>query len=231
MTRCTLIILSVLLVWVSPARADETFQVWNAVLSTGRLEGPSLKPGLWFDGHARRGDGNTVVILRPGAGLQLTPWLSVWAGYAWVPVFSDGDDDQSGSRFDEHRFWQQAILTHKTSNDWALQSRTRFELRFGEGGDDIGLRVREFVRAGWMRSDWLVKPVIWDELFVGLNDTDWGASSGYDQNRLFVGLALPTIASGARFEAGYLFVHLNRDTDVVIHAIALNVFLTGRFEG
>jgi len=204
------------------AQTDSEFQIWNAVLSTAKLKGGSLEPAAWFDGHARKGADSTVVILRPALGLQATPWLSAWAGYAWVPVF------RGNERFDEHRFWQQLIATHATPSELKLQSRTRFEFRFADSGDDTGLRIREFVRAGWMKKRWSVQPVVWDELFIGLNDTDWGQSAGYDQNRLFVGVALPTVATWARFEAGYLFVHLNRDTDQVFHVLALNVFLTGK---
>ena len=227
MKRLVLVGLVLGLLWdPTPALAqtDSEFQIWNAVLSTATLKRGSLEPAAWFDGHARKGGDSTVVIMRPGLGLRATPWLSLWAGYAWVPVF------RAGERRDEHRFWQQLIATHATDDEIKLQSRTRFELRFADSGDDTGLRIREFVRAGWMKKSWVVQPVVWDELFVGLNDTDWGLSAGYDQNRLFVGVALPTVASWARFEAGYLFVHLNREVDQVIHALALNVFLTGRVE-
>lgn len=45
--------------------------------------------------------------------------------------------------------------------------------------------------------------VVWDELFVNLNDADWGQREGFDQNRLFVGGAWRLHPRG-RIEAGYL---------------------------
>ena len=89
----------------------------------------------------------------------------------------------------------------------------------------MGLRVREFVRAGWSwRDDGTFGLVLWDELFVGLNEPDWGAPSGLDQNRVFGGFFLK-IDSNLRLEMGYLSLYLNRDTDTLGHVLATNLFV------
>lgn len=180
-----------------------------------------------MDTHVRRGNAGTVHIARPGAGIRLTEGVSLWAGYAWVPVFSDTDANPR----DEHRLWQQLILSHRFESA-SLQSRTRFEQRFVEGGDDVGLRLREFVRFDWKffsHASSGVGVVIWDEVFVGLSETDFGQPGGLDQNRLFVG-PMFALTQWARIEPGYLFVYVRREAgDRVAHAFSVNLFLSPTF--
>jgi hypothetical protein len=199
---------------------DQDFQIWNAFLSTAALTSDERGPSLWLDVHARRSDPGTLVIVRPAVGYRLARWASLWGGYGWIPSYRDLDS----RRRQEHRAWEQAIFTHGLG-PLALQSRTRFEQRFGAGTSDVGHRVREFVRLGVTPTQIPVGFVLWDELFIGFNDTAWGAQAGYDQNRLFVGLVFPTKPQ-ARFEVGYLLVHLRREAAQVAHVLAINLFLS-----
>ncbi|MDD9965021.1 MAG: DUF2490 domain-containing protein [Myxococcales bacterium] len=198
---------------------DDEFQSWGAYIFTGQLEreAPSLR--AWTDLHVRRGSGGSVLIARPGLGYTFAPWITLWAGYAWVPTF----DDAAGSQVDEHRIWQQLTLQHAAAG-WLVQSRTRLEQRFSELADDVGLRVREFVRVNY--RPWPDLPfgvAVWDELFVGLNDPGW-AVQGFDQNRLFVGPALYVMKS-LRIEVGYAFVYLGREpADRIQHVWGVNFF-------
>ncbi|MFT5358036.1 MAG: hypothetical protein ACI9KE_005273 [Polyangiales bacterium] len=204
------------------AQSDDEFQLWSALLGSAAFQPETPRVSLWFDLHARRGEAGTVLIVRPGIGLAVTDWLSLWVGYAWVPVFTDG----AGSR-SEHRLWQQAILT-RSIGGWTLQARTRFEQRFSEAGDVVGFRLRQFVRANWQPTSAPVGVAVWDELFLGLNDTDWGAPAGFDQNRLFIGPFLQ-MTPWARLEAGYLFVYLRREpVDRIAHTLAINFFVSLR---
>ena len=220
--------IALLVAWsgaTSPAWADTDtdFQIWSALFATATLH-PEV-PGLqaWYDGHVRRGDPGTTVIVRPALGYKVAPWLSLWGGYAWVPVSSD----LTGERVDEHRAWQQAILTTAALDDrLKLQARTRFEQRFHDTSSDTGLRLRQFIRLDYRfgpQPRW--GAVVWDELFWGLNDPGF-APQGYDQNRLFAGPAF--LATEAfRVEAGYLWVHLRRPPQTQHqHALALNFFLS-----
>lgn len=211
---------------LAAAQDRDELQIWTALLGTAHTE--PAPPGLafWLDVHARRGSAGTVMIVRPAVGVQITEWLSLWGGYAWVPVF----DDLTGGAVHEHRAWQQVILSHRFDEiGISMQSRTRFEQRFSEAGSDVGFRLREFVRVNWRPSpDFPMGVAVWDELFVGLNDTDWGAPGGIDQNRIFVGPFLQA-ASWARLEAGYLFVYLDRGTsDLYAHVLAVNLFVSPR---
>lgn len=201
-------------------------QVWAAVLATAATRPAPPNLSFWLDVHGRRGGAGTVALVRPGIGAELTPWLSVWAGYAWIPTF----DDTSGSTAHEHRIWEQFILQHVFEDAGiSLQSRTRFEQRFSGAGDDVALRLRQFVRANWRpHPDFPVGVAFWDELFVGLTQPDWGAPQGMDQNRAFLGPFLQ-MAPWARLEAGYLFVYLDRGTsDLYAHVLAINLFVFPR---
>lgn len=204
----------------------QDFQGWSALLANGatHAEAPAMR--FWTDLHARRGGTNTVVIVRPGLGVDVNAWLTFWAGYAWVPVF----DDAARERTDEHRIWEQMTLTYRTAPElgFTMQSRTRVEQRFSEAGSDIGHRLRQFVRFNWQPLPELpLGLALWDELFVGMNRTDWGAPSGIDQNRIFVGPFL-RMAPWARLEAGYLFVYVDRDPDLYTRALAVNLFTSFR---
>lgn len=216
-----LVVAGLLAVAAGRARADvnQEGQIWTAFLSSAKPYGDSSKLRLWLDVHLRRASSNIVHIARPAVGWSVSPRFSVWGGYAYVPVIPDG-----GDTVNEHRAWQQVVFKHSIGN-WALQSRTRLEQRFSGGGDDVGMRVREFVRASWTSSgSGKVGLAFWDEVFVGLNETDWGAPRGFDQNRIFAG-PFHKVGEKMRLEMGYLFVYLNRDSgDTIGHVLATNLF-------
>jgi len=208
----------------SPAEAqrDGEFQIWNALLGTANTSPRTPRLKLWLDVHARRGDDDVVAIFRPGAGVQVSSWLTFWLGYAWVPVWTEAPDPPRN----EHRFWQQVTLSFSNEHGLSFQSRSRFEFRFVEDGDDIGFRFRQFVRLNYQPSTRSPLGIaLWDELFLAFNDTDWGQQGGFDQNRLFVGPFFKA-TDWARFEAGYLFVALDRGGIRYQHVLAVNLFLT-----
>ncbi|MCZ7683053.1 MAG: DUF2490 domain-containing protein [Sandaracinaceae bacterium] len=120
--------------------------------------------------------------------------------------------------------------------DRALRSRDRrggrlpraLEQRLRTEGDvDVGLRLRLMARvqAPITRSRELLV-VVWDEAFVGLNDTAWGQRGGFDQNRFFVGVGWQVIPAQLRLELGYTNQWIVRAaTDPVNHIAALNAFV------
>lgn len=207
----------------SPAWADGELAGWGAFLATQELTSTTVGPSLWLDLHARSDEVSSTAIVRPGVGLRIQPWLSLWAGYAWTPGMRHGED----TRFDEHRAWSQVILQHTFATGLSVQSRTRFEHRFAEGSDEVAHRFRQFVRVGWNAPDVPLGVSVWNEVFVGFRGAEWGAEERYDQHRLFVG-AILRVAQWMRVEPGYLFVHLDRSPDRHVHAFAVNVFFTGR---
>ncbi|NNU16837.1 DUF2490 domain-containing protein [Parvularcula sp. ZS-1/3] len=179
---------------------ESDFQSWTAIAIAGPVKEDS-RLLFWFDGHARYRDDASdlgVSILRPALGYRVNQDLDVWAGYARVVSRGEGRPD-----IEEDRFWQQATFSMPSLLGGGMSGRSRLEQRWRETGDDTGWRFRQFVRWAKRIEGTEFSAVVWDELFINLNDADWGQREGFDQNRLFVGGAWH-VNERARIEAGYL---------------------------
>jgi len=198
----------------SPTRAELDHQGggWLIAGGSGSLEAVSPKLSRlrwWLDFQARffentNGLGQTIV--RPALGWSLTESTSVWLGYAWIRDFP-----ANRSTIDENRIWQQ-FLWNGAVGQWSLQSRTRLEQRFVQTGSDVGWRLRQFVKILYplLASDRL-RFAAYDEVFIALNSTDWGADAGFDQNRLFLGFNVAVDSAGRiQAEFGYLNRYASR---------------------
>ena len=212
----------------SCAQAVDDLGVWTALFAQGELHAAgsdSDRLKWWFDGHLRFLDdanGFNQSIVRPGVGWELTGQSTVWAGYGWIRTSA-----LRGLEFDEHRIWQQWTWSEGLGA-WKVAHRSRFEQRFLETGDDVGLRFRQLFRVQHNLPAWRrMKMVFWDELFYNLNDPDWGARSGFNQNRAFVGLGYqPSPNCRWRVEIGYLnqVIQLPTVNDRNHHLLSINVF-------
>lgn len=179
----------------------------------------------WFDGQLRfldDADGFHQSVVRPGLGLTLTETTAVWAGYGWIET-----TPVSGASFTEHRIWQQGTWSD-SYGDFSFALRSRLEQRFLETGDDVGLRFRQLARVqhNLPRSPRLIL-VAWDEAFFHLNDTDWGARTGFDQNRAFAGFGWKHDPDSAwRTEIGYLNQYIDTATgsDRQNHILSVNFY-------
>lgn len=197
---------------------------WNAFFSQGDL-GSSSRLKWWFDGHLRLLDdagGFNQSIVRPGIGWSLTDDLVVWGGYGWIHT-----SPLTGDNFNEHRIWQQFTWSGG-NDDLKFALRPRLEQRFVEAGDDVGVRFRQLVRVHHpLRSKPRLTLIAWDEVFIHLNDTDWGAETGFDQNRLFLGFGWKQHPDcRLRTEIGYLNQTINTRAgpDRVNHILSINFF-------
>ena len=225
-----LLICCILMLWPKQVCAQAVHDAgqWNALLTQGDFEAwgcKNKKLKWWFDGHLRfldDADGFTQSIVRPGIGWMLNDRSTVWAGYGWISTSA-----LSGLEFDEHRIWQQWTCS-KDFENWKLGFRSRFEQRFVETGDDLGLRFRQFFRATH-KLPTLPKLTLvwWDEIFYHLNDTDWGAQSGFNQNRAFAGVGYKHSPNCRwRVEIGYLnqVIEVPFASDRNNHILSLNFF-------
>jgi Protein of unknown function (DUF2490) len=200
---------------------------WFALFANGDLQHDALGDDWkwWFDGQVRffdDTDGFGQSLVRPGIGYNVTDNATLWAGYAWIRTSPEAAED-----FDEHRAWQQLTWSeqlHATKFDL----RSRLEERFVETGADTGWRFRQLAAARRpLPGDSRFTFVLWDEVFFHLNDTDWGADAGFDQNRAFVGLGWkPDSDSTWRVEVGYLHQFIDRPTndDLSNHLLSVNFF-------
>ena len=212
----------------SLAQAVDDVGIWNAAFAQGdfdvaRFKSDKLK--WWFDGHLRFLDdtgGFHQSIVRPGIGWALTERSALWAGYGWIRTST-----LSGLEIDEHRIWQQWTASKKTEV-WKVALRSRFEQRLVETGNDTGLRFRQFFRLQHNLPEFPRLTLVgWDELFYNLNDTDWGAQSGFNQNRVFAGIGYkPSQHARWRVEVDYLnqVVEVPFGSDRNNHILAFNFF-------
>ena len=194
-------------------------QLWTGAIFTTRPV-TSWRLLGWLDLHDRRRQDSTLFVLRPGLGYQWFARLSVHAGYAWIPTYVDEAADRH-----EHRSWQQLLFNAPAPQGWALLIRPRLEQRFAQGGKDTGHRLRLLARIAYtFRSGVLF--VFWNECLYQLNNTDWRASAGFDQNRAFAGIGLPAMGK-ARLEVGYVNAFIKRSPDNHLdHNLAVSLFWT-----
>ena len=77
-----------------------------------------------------------------------------------------------------------------------------------EDASDTAHRLRQMLRVTRpFASNPAVSLVMWDEVMFNFNDTDWGARSGFDQNRLFLGASWQV--NRAKIEVGYINQYIN----------------------
>ncbi|WP_419193495.1 DUF2490 domain-containing protein [Kolteria novifilia] len=219
-------ILAIVLLGQSMAKAQAVSDTgtWLAAFGNGNLA-PKLDDRLkwWFDGQLRffeetEGFGQSVV--RPGVGYALKENVIIWAGYGWFVNARPGSPDIS-----EDRVWEQ-VTWSKPFDIKPLGLRSRLEQRFLQNGDDVGGRFRQL--ASWRQPIARSKRfsfVLSDEIFVHLNDTDWGSDAGFDQNRCFVGIGLKhRPESRWTMDIGYLNQHINRPRrgNLTNHLLSVN---------
>lgn len=224
--RCGRAILVAIAVLLTPtaarAQAEHDEQIWTSV---NVIAPASPDVDLMLEAHARYFDGASrlgQLLIRPSATYKLPRAFSVSAGYVYARTRPLG-----GRATDEHRSWEQVgyVFASDASGPLVL-GRTRLEQRFRPDADGVGWRARQFVRAQLpLKTGSPIRAVVWNETFVGLNDTGWGARGGVDQVRTFVGLSLP-VAKGATVEPGYFNQTVFRvGRDRVNHAFAAHLFV------
>jgi hypothetical protein len=215
----------------SPAVAQSVDDagLWTAWFGQGDLPDTIGCPGdkwkWWFDGQLRFLDdanGFNQSLVRPGIGRSITERSALWLGYGWIRT-----SPLAGPDFDEHRVWQQWTWS-RDIGEWKLSLRSRLEQRFVETGGDTGLRFRQLVRAERPLPAFANLSLVgWDEIFYHLNDTDWGAESGFDQNRAFAGIGFSTgPRTRWRTEIGYLsqVIEVAGGADRVNHILSVNFY-------
>ena len=142
------------------------------------------------------------LLIRPAVLYKLSKQSSVGLGYAHVTTHK-----KSGNQ-EENRLWQQFTYNFEPIEAITLQSRTRLEQRHMEDASDTAHRLRQMLRVTRpFAANPAVSLVMWDEVMFNFNDTDWGARSGFDQNRLFLGASWQV--NRAKIEVGYINQYIN----------------------
>ena len=212
-TPCVIVIFLVLITTlllgmntVSSARSVDDFEQWSMVTLDAHLK-PKIR--LYLEVQPRIGDhlsNMDRLLLRGALGYQLTKHASVWQGYAWTPSFENINTQENNftdKYRPESRIYQQLLLEH----EWRklkITNRTRLEERFVANSGGTAVRARHMLKLSYpitKSGKWSV--VGYDELFVNANDTPNGPKSGFDQNRLFLGLNRK-LSPYASIEFGYM---------------------------
>jgi hypothetical protein len=199
---------------VSAAAADNPFQdagSWLQVVGEGSLKviDPSLEKGrLWLEGQARFDDNWNhwyQGMARAALGYALSDRATIWAGYTWLPTQNVGKPHIS-----QQDVWP-AFRYVLPTDFGTLTLRTMLESNFLRG-DQVRVRPRQMIRfLHPLEFEPRLSLIAWDEIFVRLNDTDWGGNAGFDQNRAFAGLGW-TFNPHFRTELGYLNQYLDDAT-------------------
>ncbi|MBA4131053.1 MAG: DUF2490 domain-containing protein [Hyphomicrobium sp.] len=201
------------------AHADDDFQFWQTTNLSAKLDkeltGHLEVQPRFTDDASRLGQ----LLIRPSIGWGLGGGVVVSAGYAYVRTSPAGRTVTH-----EHRPWQQlAFPVTGQPGSFMLTSRSRIEQRVREDGNDLGHRFRQQVRmmVPLERTGWNV--VAWSEVFLNLNDTDWGQRSGLDRWRNFIGVNIP-ISHVVSAEPGYLNQYVNSASgDISDHVLSMTL--------
>ncbi|BBF70351.1 DUF2490 domain-containing protein [Sphingomonas bisphenolicum] len=208
MRRLALCLSACLALLSNPSRAatSQDEQFWLNLTAMG-----SVKDELVYfaEIQPRIGDGVSRVdqsLFRGAVGWKFSPSLTLYQGYAHVVAPIEGGKD-----INEERSFQQLSWTLGKPWSGELSSRTRLEQRWRSDGDDMGWRLREMLRYEKpLRADSdAVNALVYAEGFAALNDTDWGARSGFDQLRSFVGAEIG-LPGASTLEVGYLNQIINQ---------------------
>ncbi|MEM7391037.1 MAG: DUF2490 domain-containing protein [Verrucomicrobiota bacterium] len=212
---------------VVDANTVQDGRLWLAAIGQGPLaheDSRLAKWRWWLEGQVRFRDHMGTFVQgfpRIGLGREILPNTTLWLGYAFVRT-----EPASGASSNENRIFQQ-LLWSRAFDGVGVIARTRLEQRFFDTGDDLGWRIRQWVKVTLPLVSRL-SLALHDEIFLNLNDTDWGARSGLDQNRFFVGPGWNFDQRGRfRGEIGYLnqFVQGAR-ADQVNHVLSLTLLVT-----
>ena len=179
----------------------------------------------WYEVQPRFGDDVSQVnqlLLRTAFGYRFAEHWSIWQGYAWTP-------DIEPTFKTESRIYQQLLYVQQFPAI-KLMSRTRFEQRWIEDVSGTSLRFRTLLR-GQVPLDrqklWGV--VVQDEVFFHVNSPTNGPDSGFDQNRVFIGINR-VLNTHLNMDIGYQLQAINTDKSGSFndknHILLLQAFLT-----
>jgi hypothetical protein len=177
-----------------------------------RMQGGLPAPDFYWDVDINpryRNEGRHIdtLYLRPAVFYKTDPNTSLWLGRDQIIGHPDGK-----SAYHESRWWQQYQHQFEPFHSFTLTNRTRLEERRREGFNDTGHRLRQMLK---ITTPILHNPalslVVSDEVFINVDQADWGAKRGLDQNRIFIGVNWK-IDKTSILETGYLNQFVNKAT-------------------
>jgi hypothetical protein len=210
---------------------EQLFGTWANVMVSGRFGEKS--PWIYYGDVSLRtteqarpfppeGQGYQVssVVTHDAVGYQFNANHSVHVGYAFAYAIPPLAKEPTN----ENRAWEQYTFALPTTTG-DLQLRSRLEQRTVNIGSGTAVRFRQMLKfVHPLNKEWSL--VGSDELFINANTVDWGPVSGFDQNRVFVGIGYK-FAPALRAEVGYMNQYISRDLnyDRDFHLLSLNLYV------
>lgn len=112
----------------------------------------------------------------------------------------------------ENIIWEQMVWQIFENEQMVIRTRTRFEQINQQQQGEWQNLFREKVSIYFPNQLFnKLTPLIYDEIFVNLNQPEWVSGDTFSQNRLFIGLAIPT-SKASFLEAGYIQQTLFNDS-------------------
>lgn len=217
----SLIAIGLLMGTVAANSAEEDGRAWLNVQATGKTGIEQMRWYVELQPRLREElKERDQFFFRPAIIYDISAKTSLWLGYAYARTFVDNPVLE-----DEHRAWQQLLHEFEPIYGIRLRSWTRLEQRKFEGANDIGhkLRQRLAINIPFAHHPNL-STLISNEYHQNLNRTDYGARSGFDQNRLFAGLAYK-MSPQSLIEVGYLNQYVNRrNEDAMNHVLSTTIY-------
>lgn len=183
-------------------------QLWTNITAVGPLvrQQPAIR--YWLEIQDRVGEDVSQLsqlLIRPGLGYQFLPSSSFWLGYAAIHTSVPFSDPNTF----ENRIWEQ-FLWSQHLNSLRLTGRSRLEQRFIENTYHTAWRFRQMFKTNiFIPKHSKYEFVVSDELFFHLNNFNQQNNTGFDQNRLFLGIGYKA-SNNSNLEIGYLNQLINR---------------------
>ena len=154
---------------------------WLMYFGTNRISDDfSIHTEIQYRNHTITPNNVEQLLLRTGLNYHFSEKATVTAGYAYIPSYVY-ESEQNSPEVEEHRIWQQFILTNKIG-------RVKFEHRYRVEQRWVNQDYKNRLRYRLMLFVPLNKPVIekgtlflgvYDEIFINTKE------SFFDRNRLY----------------------------------------------
>ncbi|MDC9722162.1 MAG: DUF2490 domain-containing protein [Urechidicola sp.] len=179
-----LVINSIFLLFLAPLitySQDDKVGNWLMYFGTNRISDDfSIHTEIQYRNHTLTPNNVEQLLLRTGLNYHFSEKATVTAGYAYIPSYVY-ESEQTSPEVEEHRIWQQFILTNKIG-------RVKFEHRYRVEQRWVNQDYKNRLRYRLMLFVPLNKPVIekgafflgvYDEIFINTKE------SFFDRNRLY----------------------------------------------